>query len=79
MPHLPQVSGAEIARLLQNPGYQFARQRGSHARYALTTPVGTHKITVSMHRVVAKGTLNDILNRVSLWTGVPKDGLIDRL
>lgn len=32
-----------------------------------------------MHRSIAKGTLNDILNRVSLWTGVPKRELIDRL
>ena len=32
-----------------------------------------------MHRNIAKGTLNDILNRVSLWTGVPKHELIDRL
>jgi hypothetical protein len=32
-----------------------------------------------MHKALAKGTLNDILNRVSLWTGVPKAELIDRL
>jgi len=32
-----------------------------------------------MHRVIAKGTLNDILSQVSLWTGVPKDELINRL
>ena len=79
MPPLPQVSGAEVARLLQNLGYQFVRQRGSHARYFLTTPLGTHKITIPMHRVVAKGTLSDILSQVSMWTGVPKDELIKRL
>jgi predicted RNA binding protein YcfA (HicA-like mRNA interferase family) len=79
MPKLPQVSGAEVASLLQGLGYQFIRQRGSHARYALTTPVGTHNITIPMHRVIAKGTLNDILSQVSLWTGVPKDDLIARL
>lgn len=79
MPPLPQVSGAEVARLLQNLGYQFIRQRGSHARYSLTTHLGTHKITIPMHRVVAKGTLNDILSQVSMWTGVPKDELIKRL
>ncbi|MHA2643036.1 MAG: type II toxin-antitoxin system HicA family toxin [bacterium JZ-2024 1] len=68
-----------MARLLESLGYQFVRQRGSHARYALTTPVGTHNITIPMHSVVAKGTLSDILRQVSLWTGVPKDELIKRL
>jgi hypothetical protein len=41
--------------------------------------VGTHNITVPVHGVVAKGTLNDILNKVGLWTGVSKDELISRL
>jgi predicted RNA binding protein YcfA (HicA-like mRNA interferase family) len=79
VPRLPQVSGAEVASLLQSLGYQFVRQRGSHSRYTLTTPVGTHNITIPVHRVVAKGTLNDILSKVSLWAGVPKDDLINRL
>ena len=79
MPRLPQASGAEVARLLESLGYGFLRQRGSHARYALTTTVGTHNITIPMHKTLAKGTLNDILNRVSRWTGVPKAELIDRL
>lgn len=79
MPYLPQVSGEELSRLLESIGYRFLRQRGSHARYALTAPVGTHYITVPMHRIIAKGTLSDILNKVSLWTGISKDELISRL
>ncbi len=79
MPRLPQASGAQVARLLESLGYRFLRQRGSHARYTLTTPVGTHNITIPMHKSMAKGTLNNILNRVSRWTGVPKADLIDRL
>jgi len=79
MSRLPQVSGAEVANMLQSLGYQLLRQRGSHARYALTTQVGTHRVTVPMHRVVAKGTLSDILRQVSLWTGIGKDELIQRL
>jgi predicted RNA binding protein YcfA (HicA-like mRNA interferase family) len=38
MPRLPRVSGDEVARLLRSLGYEFVRQRGSHARYALTRP-----------------------------------------
>ena len=79
MPYLPQVSGEELSRLLESIGYRFLRQRGSHARYSLNTTVGTHYVTVPMHRIIAKGTLNDILNKVSLWTGISKDDLINRL
>jgi predicted RNA binding protein YcfA (HicA-like mRNA interferase family) len=79
MPRLPQVSGAELGRLLQQLGYEFMRQKGSHARYRLISSAGTHFVTVPMHPVIAKGTLNDILSSVSVWTGVAKDNLIDRL
>ncbi len=78
-PRLPQVSGAQLARLLESLGYTYVRQRGSHARYSLSTAVGTHNITVPKHHAIARGTLNDILNKVSLWTGIPKTQLIDRL
>jgi predicted RNA binding protein YcfA (HicA-like mRNA interferase family) len=79
MRRLPQVSGAELARLLTTLGYQFVRQRGSHARYTLTTSSGTHPVTVPMHDTVARGTLNDILNQVSLHTTISKDDLINQL
>jgi len=79
MPKLPQVSGNEIVKLLQHLGYEVVRQRGSHIRLRKVTPVGEHNITVSAHRVLAKGTLNDILTRVSLWNNIPKKELIDRL
>lgn len=79
MPRLPQVSGAELAHLLEDLGYEFVRQRGSHARYRFVSPAGTHFVTVPMHLVIAKGTLNDILSSISVWTGVAKDELIERL
>jgi len=79
MPKLPQVSGNDIIKLLQHLGYQVVRQRGSHIRLRKVTPLGEHNITVSAHRVLAKGTLNDILTRVSLWNNIPKKDLIDRL
>ena len=79
MPYLPQVSGEKLSGLLKSLGYEFLRQRGSHARYKLTKPIGTSYITVPMHHAIAKGTLNDILSEVSLWTGISKDNLINRL
>ncbi len=79
MPKLPQVSGSKLVRLLQSLGYEVVRQRGSHVRLSKVTPLGEHGITVPVHRVLAKGTLNDVLSRVSLWNNIPKESLIDKL
>lgn len=79
MPRLPQVSGHQIVELLESLGYRIARQRGSHIRLEKSTPLGEHNITVPAHRILAKGTLGDILNRVSLWNNIPKEELLERL
>ncbi|WP_297468891.1 type II toxin-antitoxin system HicA family toxin [Thermococcus sp.] len=79
MSRLPVVSGEKLIKLLEKLGYSVVRQRGSHVRLEKSTPMGTHKITVPYHNEIAKGTLNDILNKVSLWNGVPKEELIEML
>lgn len=79
MQRLPQVSGERVVRLLESLGYVVIRQRGSQIRLRKETALGEHNMTVPAHRVVAKGTLNDILSRVSLWNNVPKDDLVERL
>ncbi len=79
MPKLPQVSGDEVVRLLRSLGYDVVRQRGSHVRLRKATPLGEHNITVPAHRIMAKGTLSDILNRVSLFNSIPKEDLIKRI
>jgi len=79
MPRLPQISGRELIRLLESLGYERLRQRGSHVRLRRISAVGEHNVTVPDHKVVAKGTLNDILTRVSIWTGLSKDELVRRL
>jgi hypothetical protein len=43
------------------------------------TQIGEHHITVPDHKILAKGTLSDTLTRVSLWNGIPKEELINRL
>ena len=78
-PRLPQVSGRELIRLLEQLGYDVVRQRGSHIRLRKVTPAGMHNITVPAHRTIAKGTLNGILSDVSGWNGIPKDELIEQL
>jgi predicted RNA binding protein YcfA (HicA-like mRNA interferase family) len=79
MPRLPQISGRQLIRLLESIGYEKVRQRGSHVRLRRISAAGEHNVTVPDHKVVAKGTLNDILTRVSIWTGLSKDELVRRL
>jgi len=79
MQKLPQVSGDDVIKLLQSLGYQVIRQRGSHVRLRKITPLGEHNITVPAHNVVAKGTLGDILNAVSLWNNMTKKELLRKL
>jgi predicted RNA binding protein YcfA (HicA-like mRNA interferase family) len=79
MPRLPQISGRELVRLLESLGYETLRQRGSHVRLRRVSTAGEHNVTVPDHKVVAKGTLNDILTRVSIWTGLSKDELVKQL
>jgi hypothetical protein len=43
------------------------------------TAVGQHNLTVPDHKILAKGTLNDILTLVSLWNAIPKEELLERL
>ena len=78
MPRLPQVSGRALIRLT-SLGYEVIRQRGSHVRVRKTSALGEHNLTVPDHGVMAKGTLNDILTRVTLWNNIPKEKLLEQL
>jgi hypothetical protein len=43
------------------------------------TKIGEHTITVPNHNEIAKGTLNDILTKISMWNGIPKEDLIAQI
>ena len=79
MPKLPQISGLQLVKLLQSLGYEIIRQKGSHLRLKKVTLLGEHAITVPAHKVIAKGTLSDIINKVSLWNNISKEDFIKRL
>lgn len=79
MPKRPQVSGDQIVSLLHALGYVFDRQKGSHATYEKTAKIGKHTITVPMHKEITKGTLNDILNKLSLFNSISKDDLVAKV
>jgi hypothetical protein len=42
-------------------------------------PKGHHSITIPAHKEIAKGTLNNILNKISQYTNVPKEELLNQL
>jgi predicted RNA binding protein YcfA (HicA-like mRNA interferase family) len=75
-PKLPQVSGQDMVKFLEKLVYEIIRQKGSHIRLRKITIIGEHNIIIPSHKTIAKGTLNDILTRVSLWNNVSKEELI---
>jgi predicted RNA binding protein YcfA (HicA-like mRNA interferase family) len=79
MPKLPQVSGESVLRLLRSLGYETVRQKGSHVTVRLEVGGVERSITVPMHRVVAKGTLSDILSEAGVCTGVSREELVRQL
>lgn len=76
---MPVVSGQQLIKLLTQLDYEIIRQRGSHVRLRKQTIIGEHTITVPNNKEIAKGTLNDILTKVSLWNGISKNTLIQML
>lgn len=73
---LPVISGKQLVKMMHSLGYVVVRQRGSHITMRLETNIGVHSITVPNHEEIAKGTLNDILNKVSIWTQKSNESLI---
>lgn len=65
--------------MLQGLDYKIVRRRGSHVRLRKVSKAGEHLITVPFHKELAKGTLNDILKRVSERNQIPKEKLIEKL
>jgi len=65
MPKLPVVSGVEVAKALAKIGYEVDHQTGSHL--ILRQKEYPHRrITVPMHREMAKGTLRAIIRQAGL-------------
>jgi predicted RNA binding protein YcfA (HicA-like mRNA interferase family) len=67
---LPSVSGKVLISFLESLGY---------VRLLKVTPAGKHKLTIPDHNPVAKGTLADILGKVSIWCQMDKQEIITRL
>ena len=78
-PRLPRdVSGAELAKLLETFGYAVTRQKGSHLRLT-TLESGEHHVTVPDHDALRTGTLNGILKAVAEHAGLSRDDVVKKL
>lgn len=72
------LSGDELAGLLQRYGYKITRQAGSHMRLT-TLQEGEHHITIPRHPALRVGTLNAILKDVAQHLGIERDALVNSL
>jgi predicted RNA binding protein YcfA (HicA-like mRNA interferase family) len=78
-PRLPRnVSGLELAKLLEAFGYIVTRQKGSHLRLT-TQERGEHHVTVPNHDSLRTGTLNSVLKDVADHAGITRDVVMDKL
>ena len=78
-PRLPRdLSGSDLAKLLEAFGYVVTRQKGSHFRLT-TQEGGEHHVTVPKHDALRTGTLNGVLKNVSEHAGVARDVIVEQL
>ncbi|MDW7998266.1 MAG: type II toxin-antitoxin system HicA family toxin [Thermodesulfovibrio sp.] len=80
MPKIPRdLSGIELAELLQKFGYLITRQSGSHIRLTSSFSGRTHHITIPSHSPIKIGTLNKILKEIADYLKIDKQSLIKEL
>ncbi len=72
------VSGEELARLLEGSGYRVTRQTGIHLRLTRRGN-GEHHITIPRHGSLKVGTLSAILKDIAQHLDVSKTDLIRSL
>ncbi|MCL1823597.1 MAG: type II toxin-antitoxin system HicA family toxin [Oscillospiraceae bacterium] len=63
----PVLKPQEIIRILENLGFIFKSQKGSHAKYVkIQKDSPTKTVIIPMHDIVAKGTLKSIIKQAGL-------------
>ena len=64
MDKLPQLSGKEMGRMLIRLGFYLKSQKGSHMKFVRERDMRKEIIIVPNHKILQKGTLNDILKKI---------------
>ena len=73
------ISGEELARMLERYGYQITRQTGSHIRLTSTIKDAEHHVTIPRHKSLKIGTLSSILNEVASYLELDRESLVTKL
>jgi predicted RNA binding protein YcfA (HicA-like mRNA interferase family) len=66
MPKRRKFSGEQICKLLEENGFLFVRQRGSHRIMQMTAQTGTITVPVPIHKDLKPGTLASIIRQSQL-------------
>ena len=69
------LSGRDLAKLLQRFGYQITRQEGSHMRLTSQYMGTQHHITIPDHNFLKVETLNRILTDAAAYLKCERDAL----
>lgn len=72
------LSGIDLAKVLEKFGYVIDRQTGSHLRLT-TQEKGEHHITIPNHNSIKVGTLNAILRDIENHFGITREELLNQL
>jgi predicted RNA binding protein YcfA (HicA-like mRNA interferase family) len=73
------IPANQLIKMLSKLGYSQTRQVGSHIRLTLKKEGNSFHITIPNHNPIKIGTLNNILNDISLQLKVSKQELIEKL
>ena len=66
MPKLRRMSGREVRRIMEQQGFRYVRQRGSHMIMQLAAEGGTTTVPVPDHAELRLGTLSSIIRQSRL-------------
>ena len=72
------ISGEKLSKLLRRFGFEITRQTGSHMRLT-TTVKGEFHITITNHKNLKIGTINNILTDIADYFEIEKKDLTKKL
>jgi predicted RNA binding protein YcfA (HicA-like mRNA interferase family) len=61
-----QISGKKLVKILENQGFLFVSQKGSHIKLEKKIGGGRLIVIVPNHKLIKPGTLRNILRHVGL-------------
>lgn len=73
------ISGPDLARLLDRYRYSIVRQTGSHIRLTSAIKGTEHHVTIPAHSPLKLGTLSAVLRDVAKYLELDRDSLAGEL